>query len=63
MAATRPVTITLLCPSCRQNRTCRAVGTATVAKRRRELVQCLEPSCELVWLPSRGHLTTPAAAA
>ena len=57
MAATKPVFTVLLCPACRTQRRCRTVGVATVGKRRREVLQCTDTSCELVWCPGREHLT------
>jgi len=56
--------ILIICPACRTQRRARAVGTATVDSKRREVVQCGEKSCELTWVPQRTHLvaTTPKAA-
>lgn len=48
--------VLLHCPSCRASRRCTAVGTATVNGKRREIVQCGDGDCELVWLPSRSNI-------
>lgn len=59
----RPPTVQLHCPGCRTTRTCRVVGSGTVAGKRREIVQCGDKNCELVWVPGRTHLAaTPTAA-
>ncbi|WP_269858752.1 hypothetical protein [Streptomyces sp. RPT161] len=63
MAATKPVFVSLLCPACRTQRRCRAVGVATVGKRRREVVECGETSCGLAWVPTRQHLAIAPPAA
>lgn len=63
MPVKTPFVAVLLCPSCRVPRRCKPVGIATVGRRRREVLQCSEPSCELVWCPGREHLAaTPTAA-
>jgi len=56
--------VELHCPACRAARRCLAVGTVSLAGRRREVVQCGEKSCGLTWVPQRTHLvsTTPRAA-
>lgn len=45
------------CPSCRQPRRVRVVGTATVARRSVSLAQCQAPDCELIWAIREGSLT------
>lgn len=54
----RPPQISLHCPSCRAVRRVKPVGTAVIAKQRREAVQCSERSCELVWIPAKQHVPT-----
>lgn len=63
VAATKPVYAILLCPACRAQRRCRAVGTATVGRQQRDVLQCTDASCELVWCPGREHLTDAPATA
>lgn len=62
--ATRKPTILLHCPSCRASRRCTAVGTATVAGKRREVLQCGDTDCALTWVPAKTHIlnTAPTAA-
>lgn len=55
----KPV-IVLLCPSCRASRRCTPAGTASVDGKRREVVQCSEKTCELLWVPAKIHV--PASA-
>lgn len=43
--------------ACRAIRKCQPVGTGTVRKTRRELVECLAADCGLIWAPARTHLT------
>lgn len=59
----KTVTVLLMCPSCRCLRKCRPVGVAVIARRRREVMQCGQESCSLVWVPARSHLATLPAAA
>lgn len=59
----RTPVITLMCPACRCLRKCRPVGTAVVAKRRREVLECTFESCGLQWLPARTHLAAVPTAA
>lgn len=55
--------VQVVCPACRATRRCRSIGTATVNRTRREVLECGEPTCGLQWLPARTHLTiTPTAA-
>lgn len=55
--------VEVVCPACRATRRCGSVGTATVRNRRREVLECPDPACQLQWLPVRNHLTaTPTAA-
>lgn len=49
--------VQLVCPACRAIRRCQPVGTGTVRKIRRELVECLAADCGLIWAPARTHLT------
>ncbi|NNN36120.1 hypothetical protein HLK59_38320 [Streptomyces sp. S3(2020)] len=63
VAAPKAVFAILLCPACRAQRRCRAVGTATVASQRREVVECGEASCGLQWVATRQDLTTAPAQA
>lgn len=55
----RPPVLQLVCPGCRAVRKCHSVGTAVIAKRRREVVRCAAADCQLTWVPERGHV--PAA--
>lgn len=52
--------ILVMCPACRTQRRARAVGTATVDSKRREVVQCTDKACELAWVPQRTHLVAAA---
>ncbi|MFI2202655.1 hypothetical protein ACH47Z_18120 [Streptomyces sp. NPDC020192] len=54
----------VLCPSCRAQRTVRRVGTATVAGSPYDVLRCPDSSCELQWLVrAERPRTAPAAAA
>ncbi|MFZ3558364.1 MULTISPECIES: hypothetical protein [unclassified Streptomyces] len=44
-----PAVRTALCPACRCTRTTRIVGNTTVNGRRKQLVQCPDDSCGLIW--------------
>lgn len=56
--------ISLVCPGCRALRRCKPVGAGTVAGKRRELVECTDSACALVWAPARRHIpAAPPAAA
>ncbi|WP_432162338.1 hypothetical protein [Streptomyces tendae] len=52
---TTPAPIRAHCPSCRAPRPVRRVGTATVRGERRDLLECRDAACELVW----AHRTDP----
>jgi len=55
--------VALICPACRGVRKCKPVGSGSVGGKRRDIVQCGDRSCELVWVPQRDHLAdTPQAA-
>jgi hypothetical protein len=59
----RTPVIALFCPACRAIRKCKPIGSGSVGGKRREIVQCGEPSCELAWVPQRTQLVdTPQAA-
>jgi hypothetical protein len=53
----------LVCPACRAVRRVKPVGAATIGRQRREVVECLDPSCSLQWLPARSAIPNPPAAA
>jgi hypothetical protein len=59
----RPAAVQLVCPACRAVRKAQPVGVATIAKRRREVVQCLSADCGLTWLPERTSVPAPASQA
>ncbi|MHA6762069.1 hypothetical protein [Streptacidiphilus sp. PAMC 29251] len=57
--ARKPIVI-LHCPACRTARKCSPVGSATVAGKRREVVQCGDRDCLLAWVPAREHVPADA---
>jgi hypothetical protein len=61
--ASRPPVVSLVCPGCRAVRRVKPVGAATIGRQRREVVECLDPSCSLQWLPARSAIPNPPAAA
>ncbi|BDD73006.1 hypothetical protein [Streptomyces violaceoruber] len=56
---TTPTPIRAHCPSCRGPRPVRRVGTATVRGEQRDLLECRDTACELVW----AHRADPRPAA
>ncbi|MHA6761815.1 hypothetical protein [Streptacidiphilus sp. PAMC 29251] len=56
-------TVEVHCPACRALRRCGSVGTATINNRRREVLECPAPDCQLQWVPVRNHLTSAPTAA
>lgn len=48
------------CPACRDTRAVREVGEATVKGCACRLVQCVDKSCELIWVT---RVTVPASRA
>lgn len=63
-AAPKKLEVLLHCPACRALRRCKPVGAGTVAGKRRELVECTDSACALVWAPARRHIpAAPPAAA
>lgn len=54
------VTVQVHCPACGTTRRCLSVGTGVVDGRRREILRCTSPDCEIEFLPQRRHLVTAA---
>jgi hypothetical protein len=56
----RPVVVQVVCPSCAAVRRAQPVGVADVSRQQHQVLECLEPTCGLLWVPVRS--TTARAA-
>ncbi len=50
----RPAIVQTVCPSCAAIRRAQPVGSADVGRQHHQVLECLEPSCGLLWIPVRS---------
>lgn len=50
-----PIVRVTHCPACRKERITRRVGTTTLKGEKKDLFQCPEGACELVWAVRPDH--------
>ena len=56
----RPVVVQAVCPSCAAVRRAQPVGVSDIGRQQHQVLECLEPSCGLLWIPVRS-ITQQAA--